>query len=78
MTVSYRQTRFPAPLADRLAKVRDDLTGTPAVGHGEAKLKDALAAVLDWWDATADMRAMGIDGAAVCDLMDIAEQEATR
>ena len=75
MTVAYRQTRFPAPLADKLAKIRDDLTGTPVVGHGQATLTDALAAVLTWWEATADMRALGIKGDALRDLI---EQEASR
>lgn len=52
----------------RLTAVRD--AKQAATGRfPRVTLNAALVDVLDWWEATADMRALGIDGAALLALM---------
>ncbi len=73
---AYRQTRYPVVLCDRIAGIRDQMTAEIQArqGHGDADLADALQAILDWWDATADMRALGIRGEALRELIEEASR----
>lgn len=63
--LTTRNLEFPVQLADRLAAIRDHHNDGLPTGYARATLPDALKLVLDWWDGTADMRAMGIDPGAL-------------